>query len=79
MQTILKVSNLLDSMDSVAISTAKALMESELIVANLVYISAHYSSIPKNIETLKTKGLPLVESLALVKSLLSIKRCVNQA
>ena len=49
----------LDSKDSVAISKAKALMESELIVANLAYISAHYSLIHKNIETIETKGLPL--------------------
>ena len=43
----------LDSSDSVAISTAKALMESELIVANLAYISAYHSSIPKTLRLLK--------------------------
>ena len=57
----------LDSKDSVAISTAKAFIESAWIVTNLVYISALYSSIPNNIKALDTKGLPLVESLALAK------------
>ena len=61
----------LESKDSPAISTAKTLMESESIVPNVAYNSAHYNSMPKSIETLKTKGLPLVESLALVKALLS--------
>lgn len=63
--------SLLDSKDSTAITTAKSLFESEAVVANLAYISAHYRSIAKTIEKLETKGLPLVESVGLVKTLLA--------
>ena len=68
---ILKTAFSLDSKDATSIQTAKSLLEKDTIVANLAYISSHFKSLPKSIESLEAKGLALTNSRAIVESLKS--------
>ncbi|XP_060835176.1 uncharacterized protein LOC132918100 [Rhopalosiphum padi] len=75
-ESIKEVVNALDSEDAISIKKVQTVIKSSSLHRNLIYIKAHFGTLPESITKLETRGQTLSESLRVLED---IRVLINEA